>query len=138
MNFDDLAIPVVEILTPVITAFLGWLSYRLASWIKAKTKNEQIAGMITRLGDSVSTLVKEAEQTLVSEMKRAKAKDSADGARLTTEEAAGVRLAVISKFRKLWGEKGIKEIEKVLGVNRDSMTPFIESKIETAVHELKK
>lgn len=138
ISIENLAIPVLEILTPIVTALLGWISYRLAAWIKAKTQNEKIAGVTLRLGDAVATLVKEAEQTIVAEMKKAKSPDSPDGVKLSTEEAAGVRLAVVAKFKKLWGEKGIKEIETVLGVERDSILPFIESKLEGAVHELKK
>jgi hypothetical protein len=137
INIENLAIPILEILTPIVTALLGWISYRLAAWIKAKTKNEKLSGVMLRFGDAISTLVKEAEQTIVSEMKRAKSPDSPDGAKLSPEEAAGVRLAVVAKFRKLWGEKGIKEIETVLGVERESIMPFIESKLEEAVHELK-
>lgn len=137
MNWDDLAIPAIEILTPIITALLSWLAYRLAAWLKAKTQNEQLAALSLKLGDALATLVTEAEQTVVASIKRSKSPGSDGGVRLTPDEAVGIRLAVVAKLRKQLGEAGLREIESVLGIPRETIPTFIESKIERAVFDLK-
>lgn len=137
MKFDDYIIPLVEILAPIVTALLGWLSYRLSEYIKSKTKSQRAALVADRLCELLGSLVAEAEQTLVSEMKRSKRSTSEDGARLTKSEAAGVRLAVLTKAKTYLGKKGLDEITSALSVEREAVSHYLETKVEQAVLNLK-
>lgn len=122
-------------LSPVLTALLGWISVRLAAWIKAKTKNELVGGMLIRLSTSIISLVREAEQTSVLAIKKAKSSDSPGGEVLTPEEAADVRATVLDSFKALWGDKGMEELRTVLGLDGvESVDRLLVSKIEEAVH----
>lgn len=137
MKADDYIIPLVEILAPIVTALLGWLSYRLSEYIKSKTKSQRAALVAGRLCELLGSLVAEAEQTLVSEMKRSKSSTSEDGARLTKSEAAGVRLAVLTKAKTYLGKKGLDEITSALSVEREAVSHYLETKVEQAVLNLK-
>lgn len=119
----------IAILSPIITALLGWLSYRLAAWIKAKTKNEMVGGILLRLSDSVFTLVREAQQTAVNEIKSA----AIDG-KLTKAEAADIKSKVAINFKTLWGFRGLDEMQKILGLTSMQVNDLIDAKIEEAVH----
>ena len=125
---------ILEILSPIITAFLGWVSVRLAGWIKAKTKNEQVGGILARLTESTFCVVREAEQTFVKGMKAAKDPSSPGGTSLTEKEAEDIKRRVVAKVKDLWGPRGLKEARKVLGLDEGGVGRLIESKVEEAVH----
>lgn len=129
----DLIFTLLEYAIPVVVALFGWLSARLVSWLKTKTKNEVLHGMMTRLNESVTALVLEAEQTLVTEMKKARAADSPGGKTLTDNEARNVKKNVLDNLRNMFGQKGIDELKNVLGVDDTGLDKFLSAKIEGAV-----
>ena len=130
----EVAATVAEFMLPVFAGLLAWLSARVTSYIKAKVANETYSNMLTRLTDSVFTLVREAEQTTVAELKRARSEDSPGGTRLTPEEAAAIKATVIGKFKSLWGPEGIEMLMKVLGLRDGMFEEFIAAKVEEVVH----
>ena len=125
---------VAELMSPVLVGLLAWLSARVTSYIQTKVANQTYSTMLTRLTDSVFTLVREAEQTVVKEIKRAKSEDSPGGARLTPEEALQIKEAVVEKFKRLWGPAGLLELMKVLGLTDGMLEEFLAAKIEEIVH----
>ena len=130
METTDLLTMLLEAAVPVIAACLTWLSVRLAKWIKAKAQNELLRDTLLRINSSLLTLVREAEQTLVSEIKKAKEDDG----KLSPEEAIGIKKAVLARFKTLWGIDGQRKLQKALGINGDTLNEFIESKIEEHVY----
>lgn len=132
-QWAELGLNILEILSPAILALLAWLGVKLAGWLRAKTKNELVGGMLARLTESVFTLVREAEQTAVAAIKAGKDPSSPGGTKLTKAEAEKVKADVIAKLKELWGMKGLKEIGKVLGWTEASVTSFLEAKVEEAV-----
>jgi hypothetical protein len=133
-NFDWGSI--AEMLAPVIMAIFGWVSVRIAAWVKAHTKNTMIKGTLLRLNESILTLVREAEQTAVAELKKARSPDSPGGEKLTPEEAKEIKEKVTGNFKSLWGQRGLDELTRVLGFsNGESVEKFLGSKIEEAVYK---
>ncbi|NIY14211.1 MAG: hypothetical protein GWM98_04660 [Nitrospinaceae bacterium] len=92
-----------------------------------------LSNTMIRLNDSVLTYVREAEQTLVAELKKARAEDSPGGVLLTDNEARNVKKMVIDNVRRMWGEKGIEDLKKVLGVDDAGLQKYLEAKIEESV-----
>ncbi len=87
MEFSaELALQIAEVMLPVLVALLGFVSVKFTSWIKAKTKNEMVGGMLTRLVESSMRIVKGLEQSVVRKIKEGRAPDSPGGTKLTEEE----------------------------------------------------
>lgn len=130
----EVAATVAELMAPVFAALLAWVSVKLTAYIKAKVKQQAYANVLLRLNDSVLTLVREAEQTLVREIKLARGDASPGGVRLTQEEAANIKEAVVVKFTRLWGPAGIEELMRILGLNSGVFEDFLNAKVEEAVN----
>lgn len=130
----EITATIAELMVPILTALLAWVSVRVTAFIKAKVDNQVYQNMLTRLADSVFTLVREAEQTLVAEVKRARADSSPGGVKLTKEEGDRIKAAVLSKFKHLWGPAGIAELMRILGFSDGTFEDYLSAKIEEAVN----
>lgn len=133
MDWLDLGMTVAELLAPVLMTVLTWASVKAGLWIKAKVQNETYAGMLTRLNETLLTLVRDAEQTAVAAIKVGRAPDSPGGEKLTPQEAHMVKQAVVDKFKKLWGEEGLRLLMKILGLDSGSLDTWLNAKIEAMV-----
>lgn len=129
---------IFEMLAPVITVLLGWLAVRINGLIKAKTKNETMAGMLARANDTIFSLAKEAQQTVVAGLKAARKADSPGGEEILESELAAVKQGVVNNFKKLWGMAGLMELGKILGLGDGMLDKWIGSRVEAAVHDLKR
>ena len=134
----SMGLSVFEMLAPVITALLGWLALRLNGWLKTKIKNETLAGMLARTNDQVWSLVKEANQTAVAGLKAAHDPASPGGVKVLESELKKIKADVVSNFKKLWGAAGLAELGKVLGLDETTLDKWIGSRVEAAVHDLKR
>lgn len=123
----------LQILAPLLVGVIGWAVAKLAGYLKSKTKNEMLAGALCRLGATVTTAVREAENTLVSAIRDAKKPGSPGGERLTKVEAEQIKAAVLAKVKELWGARGLDELGKVLGLTPEKVDTLIAAKIEEAV-----
>lgn len=133
----QLGASVYQMLAPILVVLTGWIAKRLSDWLSAHTKNAAVAGILTRMNDQVWTLVKDANQTLAAEIRKAKDPKSPGGDSLTTEEAASIKRAVLGNFRDLWGAKGLMEAASVLGLSGESgVMDLVAKKVEAAVHDL--
>jgi hypothetical protein len=133
----QLAFTVLEMVSPIVGIVLAWLGTRLAKLVNTKIKNETFAGVMTRLNDSVFTLVKEAEQTMVDGLKAARQKESPGGDLITKAEAQVIKQHVLDKFKGLWGAAGLAELGAVLSMTEKQVEDHVASKIEAAVLDLK-
>jgi len=130
METSELLTIFLEAAVPVLAACFTWLSLRLARWIKAKAQNEVLRDSLLKMNSSLLTFVREAEQTLVTEIKKAKADDG----KLSKDEATGIKKAVLARFKTLWGIDGQKQFRKALGIDLDQLNQFVEAKIEEHVY----
>lgn len=128
----QVALTILGMLGSVITALLAWVGVHASSWLKAKSKNETVGGMLARTSDMLFALIREAEQTAVYELRKARDPRSPGGAVITQSEGKQIKEAVITKFKELWGPKGLEELAKVLGLTSDGLTKYLNAKVEEA------
>ena len=116
------------VIVPVIGLFLAWASAHLPAWLKSKTTNSRVAGILERLGTLAMAVVQETEQTVVSKLG-----DKADETALLA-----ARDAALMSLKSHLGEKGLKELEVVFGLeDQDAVIKMLITFIEQAVHSLK-
>lgn len=118
-------------LSPVIVALVGMLAAYLAKMIKGKVDNQLVEKGLLMLNDGVWTVVKEMEQTMASEFKKA----AADG-KLTDDEKRALKSAALMKLKSF---VSLDELARLLGLGKDAgaVENLIDSKVEAAVHDLK-
>lgn len=133
MNFFDLFMQALPLITPFILAGLGYLSKLLADFIKAKTKNEYLSNVFVRLNVAVLDVVKSIEQNVIKEIKQA----NQDG-KISAEEKQAIRSIAINSVKSYLGVKGLTQLGKILGLDDNALDSMIETKIESAVLDLKK
>lgn len=133
MDAGDIGLKALEILSPVLLAALTWAAAKLAQLVRAKVKNEYLRGVLVRLDDVVFTAVKDLQQTVVNEIKLA----SADG-KISDAEKRRVKDQAIANVKSHLGTKGIGELAKVLGLDGGAIEGLLSSKVEAAVHDLRR
>lgn len=133
MDAGDIGLKALEVLSPVLIAALTWAAAKLAQLVRAKVKNEYLRGVLVRLDDVVFTAVKDLQQTVVNEIKLA----SADG-KITDVEKRRIKDQAIANVKSHLGTKGIGELAKVLGLDSGAIDGLLSSKVEAAVHDLRR
>ncbi len=133
MEWSDIAPMALQVLSPVLAAALAWLSAKLAALIRSKTKNEHLQGILIRLQDAIATSVKDLQMTVVDEAK-ALAKDG----KLSAADRKQVRAAAIANVKSHLGPRGMGEVREVLGLDGPAAESFLMSKVEAAVHDLRR
>ena len=133
MDIGNIGLEVVQILSPVLLAVLTAASAKLAQFIRAKVQNEYLQGLLIRLDDAVVTAVKGLEQSVVEQIKAA----NADG-KITNDEKKQIRDAAIAAVKSNLAANGLTELAKILGMQDAAMDGLFSSKIEAAVHDLRR
>ena len=135
--WQSIGMDLLAMLGSTAIALLGWLFARLNAWIKAKTHNELVSGVISRFTNSLLTAIKMVEQTYKRELIAAKDPKSPGGAAITKEEAAKLKGLVIEALSAEYG--GMSGIAKFLGVlglgSEASVAQWVDNKIEALVYE---
>lgn len=117
------------VVLPLVGLFVAWASMMLPAWIKAKVKNESVAGVLERLTSLAFTVVQEIQQTVVSGL----------GDKATVEELKAARDRAIETLKAHLGPKGLKELMTVLGLaDSAAVEKLLITFIESAVHNLPK
>jgi len=132
MDYGELGLKVLQILSPILLAALTWVAAKVAQYIQAKVKNEYLRGVLVRLDDAVLAAVREVQQVTVEAIKSG----SADG-KLTPDERARVKQAAIDSVKSHLGMKGISELAKILGLETGAVDKLLSTRVEAAVHDLK-
>ncbi len=83
--------------------------------------------------NAVHTTVKNIQQTVVDDIKAA----SADG-KISREEARRIKDNAIQQVLSYLGPKGCTELHGTLGLKDGAAESFIASKVEAAVHDLRR
>ena len=133
METEGMGLKILEILSPVLLAALTWAAAKLAQLIRAKVKSEYLRGALVRLDDAVFTAVKDLQQSVVEEIKAA----SADG-KITDEEKKRIKEKALASVKSHLGTKGLSELATVLGLEGGAIEGFLSSKVEAAVHDLRR
>jgi len=133
MDTGSIGLKVLEILSPVLLAALTWAATKLAMYIQARIQNEYLRNVLVRLEDAVFTAVKDLQQSVVEEVKAA----SADG-KISDDEKKRIKEKAIASIKAHIGTKGLSEVAKVLGLDSGALDGFLSSKVEAAVHDLRR
>lgn len=116
------------VIAPALTALLAWATVQLSGWVKAKVRNEKVAGVLDRLGQLAFHVVQETEQTVVSELP-----DKADKSALLA-----ARNQALATLKSHLGDKGLQELVAVFGFKDDNaIVKLLISYIESAVMTMK-
>lgn len=133
MDTGSIGLKVLEILSPVLLAALTWAAAKLAQLIRAKVQNEYLKGVLVRLDDAVFTAVKDLQQSVVEQIKAA----SADG-KITDEEKRQIKEKAMAAVKSHLGTRGLAEAAKILGLEGGALEGLLSSKVEAAVHDLRR
>jgi len=132
MDFAELALRALQVLSPVLLAGLTWLAARAAALISARVEGELLRGVLIRLADATLTATKELQQTVVDEIKAA----SADG-KISAAERQRIKAAAVANVKSHLGRKGVAELARILGLADGALDSLIGAKVEAAVHDLR-
>lgn len=132
MDFTEIALVTLQLLSPVLLAGLTWLVARAAALIRARVQNEFLRGVLVRLDDAVFTAVKDLQQTVVDEIKAA----SADG-KISAAERQRIKVAAVTNVKSHLGPKGVVELGRILGLGAGALDGLMGSKVEAAVHDIR-
>ncbi len=133
MDVGSFGLEILKVLSPVLLAALTAATTKFAELIRARVQNEYLKGLLLRLDDAVLTAVKNLEQSTVEQIKAA----SADG-KITDAEKQQIRAAALAAVKSNLGPKGRTEVVKILGLADEGMDGLLSSKIEAAVHDLRR
>jgi hypothetical protein len=133
MDTEGIALKILEILSPVLLAALTWAAAKLAQLIRAKVKSEYLRQVLVRLDEAVITAVKAIQQSVVEEIKAA----SADG-KITDEEKRRIKERALASAKSHLGTKGLSEVGTILGLDTGALDGFLSSKVEAAVHDIRR
>ncbi len=113
-----------------LLALLAFGLKKLTDWIAAKVTNEFAAGVISRADDLAIKVVRDVYQAYIKPIK-----DAGDG-RATPAVKETAKGKAVDMLKGYLGEKGIKEIVKLLGGDGE-LDAFLSSLIENAVTDSK-
>jgi hypothetical protein len=119
-------------LAPLVVAAILWAIKQGTDWLKSKTKNEQVQGALDIANDVTMTVVMALQQTMAGPLKAA----ASDG-KLTDDEKTQLKRAAIDALKQAYGESGLKELQKILGLGEDALMSFLVAKLEAAVLNIK-
>lgn len=99
-------------------------------WVHVHTTNKLVTSIVDNANADIYTFVT-AQAQIVDKAR------GADG-KLDATEAAAAKAAVIANLKKMWGEDGVKELMKVLGLDDSAFGLWLEAQIEAAVRNTSK
>ncbi len=113
---------------PVVTAGTAYILTAAGIYLTSKYRGNRIAQALAVLDQIVIDVVKELNQTVVEDLKKARS----DG-KLTADEAAQIKSKAADLIMKRIGAGIPRMLQKVFG----SLLALISTKIEAAVYDLK-
>ena len=117
-----IAPPLVEALTPLLLLALTTAGTMLMNAVRRKFDSEVAHNLLDRVEQAANMAVKELEQTLLPEIRRALEGDG----KIDVEEALNIRA------------KARESVRRILGNKHPATDAVINSAIEAAVHNLRK
>ena len=128
----------LPVILTVLSLGIAWLGKTLNAWLSTKVKQERLQLVLRRMGEVVSTVVLELQQTEVAVLKTAIGEDSPGGRKITQEEGALLLSTALAKVKSYLGADGLKLLMYVLGLkDATSLDEFLTSHIEATIHTVK-
>lgn len=133
MDTSTFAWRLFELFSPAALAGLTWLSVKAAQLFTAKIKSEHVTRVLLLVDDVVLVAAREVQQVLVDKLKAA----SPDG-NLTPEQGAQAKQAALDSAKTQFGTQGLADVAATLGYDAGGVDRMLGSRIEAAVHQLKR
>lgn len=110
-----------------------WALLRLALLLSTRQRAEQFMSALLRLENAASATVKEVQQTLAEDFKRARVDH-----RLKGDTAAELRATAIKIFYANLGPLGLRELRRALGLKRKApLDRLLVGRIEASLYDIK-
>lgn len=119
---------VLPVLITAIAGGLGWVLVQLGLFIKAKWGESKIAMIAVRVEHLAEIVVADIEATLRPKIAAA----AADG-QLTAEEGADLKKTAMERLKAMLAERGLLELQGVLGIIAPQVDTYLSGAIEKAV-----
>lgn len=133
MDTPTFAWRLFELLSPAALAGLTWLSVKAVQLSAAKVKSEHVTRVLLLVDDVVLAAAREVQQVLVDKLKAA----SPDG-NLTPEQGAQAKQAALDSVKAQLGTQGLADVAATFGHDAGGVDRMLGSRIEAAVHQLKR
>lgn len=141
MNIDTLntVATVYAAIAPILALIAAWAVKVLVAYLKTKTKSTIVQTTLERFHEAVGAAVARVNQTLVAEIKTAKANTSLGGAKITQAEADKLKAKVLTSVHlEYGGRKGLSAALAVLGVvDAVQVDKWVDDRIEAEVYAQK-
>ena len=114
----------IEAVLPMIVAVLGTVGAWAINALRRKLDSDLCQAVLNRVQDVGAVVVREIEQTIVPEVKKA----MADG-KLSPEEAERIREIAITRVMLYLGGEDVYRLQKKTGKARDVIAGVVESEL---------
>jgi len=126
---------IVEVVIPALGAVMGILMPLIVLEVKklvaAKTKNEQLRGVLDRVTDSAAEIVREVAATTYKEL----AARAGDG-KIDSADQEALRSTALAKLRQV-AAKDVDDMQKLKAMTAAAVTSDLLAKIESAYDQMK-
>ena len=130
---------VLPIVVTVVTALLGLAAVSIRQLIAVKVANETVAGILTRLNDTVWLVVGEIQRIEVEALQEATSPESPGGRKITRDEAERLANIALERVREYLGADGLATLMFVLGLKTEvAANRFLRGRIQAAFLEHEK
>ena len=124
---------IVILLEGVLVAAGLWLAVQLTLYLYARTRNERFFTAQARLDNAANATVKEVQQVLAEDFKKARVDH-----RLKGDTATELRSTAIKIMQGNLGPLGLHELRRALGLSRQApIDRLLVGRIEAALYDLK-
>lgn len=129
----ELGLKTLEILSPAIGALVLALFAQLALYIRAHVKTKWARDTLLMANGLARDVVQSTQQSVVSAIKEAN-----EDRKLTEEEIIWIAGVAKIAFVDGLGEKGMARLQQALGLSIIQVDKWAETKLESALHEMKR
>jgi len=133
MDMATFAWKLFELFSPAALTGLTWLSVKAAQLATAKIKSEQVTRVLLLVDDVVLAAAREVQQVLVDKLKAA-----SPGGDLTPVQGAQAKKAALDSAKAQLGAQGLADVAATFGYDAGGVDRMLGSRIEAAVHQVKR
>lgn len=126
----------LDALPLILIPLLAWAGKRLVAWVDAKTDNEMVVGVFTRLETHAEAVIRKRMMDVVDDLKEA----AADG-KITADELADAlskqKDGALGDLRELMTPDGLSKAQRVLGLDEKALAALLAATLESVLHKVK-
>lgn len=132
MDWALLGVTITKALLPLAIPLVGYVGHAFGTWLHAHATGTAANTALTLLDNITSTVVAQAEQTLVPALKAKLATG-----KLTVNDGIEIRDQAVQLIMTLIENQGSKAVMGALKLSDTGLQQFVTSKVEAEVYKLK-